>query len=81
MSANPDNITGEQLCAVFILDAPVPCSVLQPIYGSRSTFHVWKKQGLDIRNLQGLGPCVIPSEFKAFLMKKWGHFQPPAKST
>jgi len=75
----PDTLTGEQLCAAFILDAPVPVRFLHGLYGQRSTFAAWKAQGLDIRKIDGLGPAVIPSEFKAFLLKKWGHYAPPGK--
>lgn len=69
-------ITAEQLCAAFILDAPVPVRHLYGLYGQRSTFAAWKVQGLDIRKLDGLGPSVIPSELKTFLIRKWGTFAP-----
>lgn len=80
MSDAPDTLTAEQLCAAFILDAPVPTRYLHGLYGGRSTFAAWKAEGLDVRKLDGLGVCVIPSEFKAFLMKKWGSYAPPAKT-
>lgn len=69
-------ITAEQLLAMMVLDAPIPVRVLFGLYGQRSTFASWKAQGLTIRKLDGLGPCIIPSEFKAFLMKKWGDYAP-----
>jgi hypothetical protein len=59
--------TAEQLCAAFILDTPVPVRHLYGIYGSRTTFFQWRKMGLCTRAIKGVGPTVIPSEFKAFL--------------
>lgn len=73
-----DTLTSEMLAAAFVLDAPVPIRHLFGLYGGRSTFAVWKGQGLDVRKLDGLGPSVIPSEFKKFLIAKWGTFAPPA---
>lgn len=69
-------LSAEELIALTIVNAPVPIRRLFRLYAQRSTFASWKKQGLDIRNLDGLGPCVIPSEFTAFLMKKWGDAGP-----
>lgn len=80
MSDAPDTLTNEMLAAAFVLDAPIPCRHLHALYGGRSTFAAWKAQGLDIRKLDGLGPSVVPSEFKAFLLKKWGSYAPPAKT-
>jgi hypothetical protein len=62
----------EQICAAFILDAPVPIRVLYGLYGSRTSFHNWKKAGLSVKPVKGLGPTVIPSEFKTFLLKQRG---------
>jgi hypothetical protein len=70
------NLSVEDLITLIIMNAPVPIRRLFRLYAKRSTFASWKKQGLEIRNLDGLGPCVIPSEFTAFLMKKWGDAGP-----
>jgi hypothetical protein len=79
-------MTAEQLIAAFILDAPVPVRYLVPFYGSRATFHVWKGKGLDVKHVIGMGPTVIPSEFKIFLLKMRDTYaprqmQPPANSS
>lgn len=79
MPDEPESLTSEMLAAAFVLDAPVPCRHLHAIYAGRSTFAAWRAQGLEIRKLDGLGPCVVPSQFKAFLMRKWGSYAPPEK--
>jgi hypothetical protein len=71
-----DPITAEQLLAVFVLDAPVPIRLLYGLYGHRSTFHRWKKEGLDVKHVSGLGPTVIPSKFKVFLLRIRGDYAP-----
>lgn len=73
-------LTAEQLIAAFMLDAPVPVRLLYGIYGKRSTFHVWRRKGLDVKTIVGMGPTVIPSSFKVFLLKQrgdWKPMQPP----
>jgi hypothetical protein len=70
------SITAEQICAAFILDAPVPIRVLYGLYGSRSTFHVWKRLGLDVKTVPGMGPTVLPSSFKRFLLEQRGDWAP-----
>lgn len=69
-------ITAEQLIAVFTLDAPVPVRLLYGLYGSRSTFHYWKQIGLDVKPVAGMGPTVVPSRFKSFLLKQRGDIRP-----
>lgn len=73
---NNDSFNAEELIAAFALNAPIPIRHLYAIYAGRSTFAAWKAQGLDIRKLDGLGPSVVPSEFRDFLMRKWGGYAP-----
>lgn len=72
--------TTEQLCAAFILDAPVPIRVLYGLYGSRATFYAWGKRGLAMKNIAGMGPTIIPSQFKTFLLKERGDIAPTNQS-
>lgn len=76
-SPAPPQLSAEQLIAMFILDAPVPIRLLYGIYGARSTFHLWRKAGLDVKHVEGMGPTVIPSRFKQFLLKLRGDWAPP----
>jgi hypothetical protein len=69
-------ITAEQLIAAFTLDAPVPVRLLYGLYGSRTTFHHWRTLGLDVKNIEGMGPTVRPSTFKAFLLRLRGDAAP-----
>lgn len=78
-STDSKAITAEQLLAAFMLDAPVPIRVLYGLYGGRSTFHVWKKLGLSVKPIVGMGPTIIPSEFKIFLLKQRGDYAPKKK--
>lgn len=57
----------ELIIAAFTLDAPIPIRVLYGLYGGRTSFHNWKKMGLDVKNVPGMGPTVMPLEFKAFI--------------
>ncbi len=63
----------EQLCAAFILDLPVPTRNLYGLWGSRSTFRRYRNNGLNVKMAEGMGPTVLPSEFKSFLLKQTGH--------
>ena len=72
-------LTAEQLCAVFALDAPVALQRLYGVWGSRSSFSRWKKQGLAVFHVEGIGPAVVPSELRIFLLKKRGSITPDAK--
>ena len=69
-------IETDQICAAFVLDVPTPIRHLQPLWGCRSTWAAWRKSGLEVRTIEGLGPCVIPSEFKKFLLAKFGTYAP-----
>jgi hypothetical protein len=68
--------SAEQLIAAFTLDAPVPIRRLFGFYGSRTTFHNWKHLGLDIKHIEGMGQTVIPSRFRAFLLRLRGDATP-----
>ena len=72
--------TAEQLLAVFVLDAPVPIRLLYGVYGARTTFHKWKHAGLNVKTIPGMGPTVIPSEFKIFLLKLRGDYAPKSNA-
>lgn len=78
--ALPDSVPAvppaEQLIAAFILDAPIPIRRLYGIYGNRTTFHRWKQAGLAVKPIEGMGPTVIPSQFKLFLLKQRGDWKP-----
>ena len=69
-------LTAEQLVAAFILDAPIAVKHLYGIYGSRTTFHAWRKIGLSVKAITGMGPTVVPSEFKIFLLRQRGDYAP-----
>lgn len=69
-------MTAEQLIAAFTLDAPVPVRRLYGIYGSRTTFQYWQGLGLDVKRVPGMGPTVVPSAFRAFLMEQRGDSAP-----
>lgn len=72
----PKTLIAEQLLAAFVLDAPVPIRLLYGLYGSRTTFHEWKNAGLDVKHVEGMGPTIIPSKFKVFLLKLRGDYAP-----
>lgn len=74
--AEKATITAEQVIAAFTLDAPVPVKVLYGLYGSRTTFHHWRSLGLDVKNVEGMGPTIIPSRFKLFLLQLRGDASP-----
>jgi hypothetical protein len=80
MSDTTDTLTTEQLCAAFILDAPVPIRHLFGLYGQRSTFASWKAKGLDVKTVPGMGPTIVPSKFKQFLLEQRGDYAPPGKT-
>lgn len=73
---NSGPITAEMLIFAAIMNTPIPIRHLYGLYGGRSTFASWKKQGLDIRKLDGLGPSVVPSQFIEFMQRKWGSYAP-----
>lgn len=66
----------EQLSALFVADAPAPVRAFYGIYGSRATFHRWRKQGLATFRVEGMGSALIPSELVAFLISKRGNAAP-----
>ena len=66
----------EDLATLFVMNIPMPIRRLFRLYAGRSTFASWKKQGLEIRKIDGLGPCVVPSEFIAFMTAKWDDAAP-----
>ena len=68
--------TADQLMAAFVIDAPIPIHALFATYGCRTTFKSWQKAGLEVKTTPGMGPTVIPSEFKAFLIKIRGEYAP-----
>ncbi|WP_043588114.1 hypothetical protein [Geminisphaera colitermitum] len=71
-----ETIDASQLAAAFVLDAPIPIRRLIGLYGSRSTFWKWEKDGLPVRTVEGLGASVVPSQFKNYLLKKFGTINP-----
>ncbi len=64
--AEAEGTEGEGLVAMFLADALVPIRKLQGVI-SRTTFHRFRKDGLDTYHVVGLGVCIRPSELIQYL--------------
>jgi hypothetical protein len=56
----------DSLVAFFVNDLPVPLRKLYPMV-SKETFRKFRKDGLKVMKVEGLGICVQPALLKEYL--------------